>query len=136
MRKSRKPVPAPEEIQALRDEGLNREEIADHFGVSLTTVKRWISAFGVKKPLKRGGKRKQEPRRSLPIDHGVTLMERAQEVFGSRLTEDRWRGYLLDGKPIRTDELLARAGIKVPDEDDAIEARRKARILDRERSFN
>lgn len=116
MKREPKQPPRPEELQALRDDGLNREEIADHYGVSLTTVKRWISIFKITKPSKRTGKRKQEPRRRLPLDDGLTLIDKAKEVLGQRLREDRYRGYVLDGRPVRTDAVIAAAGLEFPPE--------------------
>lgn len=114
-RASKSPPPA-EEIQVLRDEGLNREEIADRYGVSLTTVKRWIKTYEIKKPSKAGGGRRTDQRsRRLPSDWGLTVLDKAKKILGDRLVEDRWKGYLLDGRPVRTDAVIAAAGLSYED---------------------
>lgn len=130
MKRETKTPPPPDELQALRDSGLNREEIAAHYGVSLTTVKRWISIHKITKPAKRAGKRKQEPRRRIAPDDGMTLIDKAKEVLGSRLKEDRYRGYLLDGRPVRTDAVIAAAGLDYPPEPTLAEKRQRALFID------
>jgi len=111
------PIPAPDraELVRMRQQGLTREQIAEHFGVALSRVKRWIKELNVPPD---GFIRKEKIQHSegevLTIDHGLTLVERAKNVLGPRMVEDRNRGYLLDGRPVRVDILIRAAGLEVP----------------------
>ena len=43
-----------EKLRALYESNMSRKEIAKQFGVSETTVYRWIKKFKIKKPEKKG----------------------------------------------------------------------------------
>lgn len=100
---------------------MTREQIKDYYGVSLTTVRRWIKELKVPRPSKqarntqsrhltRFGEIVAEP------DDGLTVMERATAILGSRLTEKRGMGYFLDGRPVSSAKVVAAAGLKFADE--------------------
>lgn len=115
-------TPTREELIELREKRkLTREQIAEHFDTSLSTVRRWIKEKDVPRPsknarykeatnLSRIGEIIAEP------DDGMTLMERAQHILGDRLTEKRGYGYMLDGKPASTQRVVQAAGLKFHDE--------------------
>lgn len=107
------PSPGYEELTKLRQQGLNRDEIADYYGVALSRVKRWITELEIPAPemrRKRSRKISSERGTPLPDDYGLTSIERAQRILGKRMSED-YRGYLLDGRPVRVDILIQAAGI-------------------------
>lgn len=113
------PTPSRDELVRLRESGLNREEIADYYGVPLSRVKRWISELKVPASTKAisvhaRSRNKAEVIVSLGMDHGMTLIDKARLVLGKRMSED-YRGYLLDGRPCRVDVLIRAAGLQVPD---------------------
>lgn len=115
------PVPAPDrdELINLRTRGFNREQIADHFGVSLSRVKRWIKELEVPEPPDRMVKKvkiKHSEGELLDVDNGLSLIEKAQQILGSRMTEERHRGYLLDGRLVRVDILIRAAGLSLPED--------------------
>lgn len=118
-RKTELPVPPKKELEALRTEGFSREEIATHYGVSLSRVKRWILHHDIK-PLSVSKDRQKiissnaKKRRTVGEDDGLTIIELIRVVLGKRITEDH-RGYLLDGRPVRVDTLAKLAGLKIPD---------------------
>lgn len=111
-------TPTKEEIETLRDQGKTRKEIAEHFGVNISQVKRWISGLQVTKKIVRKPNENKPPRPSrgsvLPEDEGLTVMEKAKRILGPRLTEKRGVGYLVDGRVVNTDELLRIAGVTYP----------------------
>lgn len=114
------PIPAPdrEELIKLRQQGLNREQIAKHYGVALSRVKRWVSELDLPEVPARASKREKikfSEGVPLSVDHGLTIIEQAQNILGPRMTEDRNRGYLLDGRLVRIDILLRAAGLAVPE---------------------
>lgn len=116
-------TPTREELINLREtQGLTREQIAEHYEVSLTTVRRWIKELNVPRPskqvrykepsyLSRTGEIIAEP------DDGITVTERAQNILGDRLREDRHRGYILDGRPVSSTVVVHAAGLKFKDEE-------------------
>jgi hypothetical protein len=113
------PAPSREELIKLRESGLNREEIAAYYKVSLSRVKRWIAELGIPssskaKSVHARGRQKAENRNALGVDYGMTLIERARLILGKRMSED-YRGYLLDGRVCRVDVLVRAAGLQVPD---------------------
>jgi len=115
-------TPTRDEIIELREkQGLTREQIAEHYDVSLATVRRWIRDLKIPRPskqvqykqpthLSREGAIISEP------DDGETIMEKAQRVLGDRMTEKRGYGYMLDGRPASTQVLVHAAGLKMKDE--------------------
>jgi transcriptional regulator with XRE-family HTH domain len=110
--------PSKEELEALRESGLTRQEIADRFKVSVSQVKRWISSLQVKKKIVRKPADAKPPKPSrgsyLPEDEGLTVMEKAKRNLGPRLTEKKGVGYLVDGRVTNTDEVLRLAGVQPP----------------------
>lgn len=50
-----------------------------------------------------------------PIGDGLTVLERAVLMLEDRVRETH-QGYLLDGKPCNTKDILAAAGLKFADE--------------------
>lgn len=103
-------TPDRETLTKLRQEGMTRDEIAAYYGVTLARVKRWISDLEVPTPRIKKAKKSETP--PLDMDDGLTLIERAQRILGRRMGED-YRGYLLDGRPVRVDILIQSAGLKV-----------------------
>lgn len=109
-------APSREDLISLREKGMNREAIADYYNVPLSRVKRWIKDLDV--PVIEGRRRKTETppikRQRRNPDDGLTVLERARRILGKRMSED-YRGYLLDGRPVRLDYLLTVAGVALPD---------------------
>jgi len=115
-------APTRDDLINLREtEGMTREQIAKHYNVSLTTVRRWIKDMNIPRPTKqarnthashltRFGEIVAEP------DDGITVMERAETILGARLTVRRGYGYYLDGKPANTEKVIRTAGLKFKDE--------------------
>lgn len=108
------PAPDRDDLIRLRKEGLNREDIALRFGVSLARVKRWIKEMGIPAAINNRAAKKIVPMDSAELgeDYGLTLIEKAKKTLGTRMTQD-YRGYLLDGRLVRIDILLQAAGLKV-----------------------
>lgn len=111
-------TPPREDLIALREAGKSRDEIAAYYKVSLSRVKRWISFHEIppcNEPHKAhlGARNKAERRRALGQDDGLTIVEKARIILGKRMTED-FRGYLLDGRPVRIDTLAKAAGLDIP----------------------
>ena len=114
--------PTREELIQLREDGgMTREQIATHYKVSLTTVRRWIKELKIPRPTKQSRNQKAtnltrfgeivaEP------DDGITIMEQAKNILGERLTERRGLGYFVDGKPVNTRAVIEAAGLKFKDE--------------------
>lgn len=96
---------------ALREQGMNREQIAIYYGVKLSRVKRWIRELDI--PAIRNRKNKLNAGVAR-FEEGLTVIEKARIVLGKRMSED-YRGYLLDRRPVRVDVLLRAAGITLPD---------------------
>lgn len=116
MRKSANPpTPDREALIKLRQNGMNREQIAEYYGVALSRVKRWIKDLEIPE-MPRTPKQLLRPSEGADLgqDYGLTILERAKKVLGTRMTED-YRGYLLDGRPVRIDILVRTAGLRMPD---------------------
>lgn len=115
-------TPTRSELIELREkQGMTREQIAEHYEVSLTTVRRWIKDFAVPRPTKqaRNQRNKNISRIGEIIaepEDGMTIMEQAQNILGERLTERRGMGYYLDGKPVNSRRVIEAAGLKFLDE--------------------
>lgn len=106
-------TPSREELTDLRDQGLNREEIAAHYDVTLSRVKRWLKKQGFNRPERRVlVDPVNVPVADLPFDHGMTMIERAKAALGNRLAEDRHRGYLLDGRVTSSEKVIEAARLK------------------------
>ncbi len=108
------PSPDREDLIRLRADGMNREDIALRYGVSLARVKRWIKEMSIPAANNRRTPLKIVPVESAELgeDYGLTLIEKAKKTLGTRMTQD-YRGYLLDGRLVRLDILLQAAGLKV-----------------------
>jgi hypothetical protein len=106
------PTPSREDIIALREQGLNREEIASYYRVSLSRVKRWIRDLII--PVSPKRQYYKRPVSNGRVDDELTLIEQSRITLGKRMGQD-YRGYLLDGRPVRIDVLIRAAGLKIPD---------------------
>lgn len=115
-------TPNREELINLREtQGLTREQIAEHYEVSLTTVRRWIKEMNVPRPTKQARQqRNKNISRTGEIiaepDDGMTIMDKAKAILGDRLTERRGMGYYIDNKPVSTRRVIESAGLKFLDE--------------------
>lgn len=110
------PTPNREDLVRLREQGMSREQIAEYYNVSLSRVKRWIKDLSIPTASQSSnGKMKQRASDGVALgtDHGVTVIEKARLILGKRMGQD-FRGYLLDGRPVRVDILLRTAGLSVP----------------------
>lgn len=98
--------PTKEELKTLR-ELHTREYIANEYQVSISTVRRWVQGYGLQR-------RRRDAPRPIPMrtnfDSGITVVEKAKRILGSRVTESRL-GYKLDGRPCNVDDILLAAGI-------------------------
>ena len=111
--------PSKADLEALRNAGESRDGIALYYGVSLSRVKRWIKLHDIKpsaEPHKAhiSARNKAERRRAEGVEDGLTVIEKARVILGKRLSED-YRGYLLDGRPVRIDALARAAGLIIPE---------------------
>lgn len=107
------PIPSREDLVKLRESGFTREEVASHYGVSLSRVKRWLRKHGFARAERKiPTEPVDSPIADLPFDTGMTIMERAKLALGTRLTEDRHLGYLLDGRVANTDRILEAARLR------------------------
>jgi hypothetical protein len=103
--------PSKNELQALRDSGASRADMAEEYGVSLSRMKRWISDLSITpRPSKQDPAKPEREKAAviLPITTGLSLMERCQKILGRRMGEDH-RGYLLDGRPASSAQILRAA---------------------------
>jgi transposase len=102
----------------MRQQGLSRDDIAAHYGVALSRVKRWIKQLDIPAVTNRSEEAMRKNRspgaNAVGDDFGLTLIERAKNTLGPRVSQD-YRGYLLDGRPVRVDILVRSAGLDVPD---------------------
>lgn len=109
-------IPTKKDLEEFRELGYTRQEIAEHYGVTLAQVKRWISELNVPKKValktSEGEESKIVRSLSLPSDYGMTLMEKAQEVLGPRLVYKKHLGYFVDGQPKSCDAIVKMAGVK------------------------
>jgi transposase len=112
-------TPNREKLIELRfTKGMTREDIADHFEVSIATVRRWIKDLNVPRPTRsKPSKRDKSLSPSgeiiakLDPDERYTSLEVAQMRLGGRLIEVKGFGYYLDGRPARIDAILEAAGV-------------------------
>lgn len=104
--------PERTDLEEMRSSGMTREEIADHYGVSVSTVKSWISSLGVKKKIVRKPKKTPAIKQIdlHPFD-GMSGIEKAKQILGSRLKECSHRGYLLDGRPVSASKVMEAANL-------------------------
>jgi transposase len=110
-------TPSRERLVELRfEKAMTREDIADHFDVSIATVRRWIKDMYVPRPNRRT--RPKRPKHLTAsgeivakVDDGYNNMERAHIILQGRLVSRAGFGYYLDGKPAHIDDILAAAGL-------------------------
>lgn len=109
-------TPTREDIIHLREQGMTREKISEHFDVSITTVRRWIKQYEIPRPSKQA-RRKRESHLSrngeiiAPLRDDRSILEQAQDILGDRFQEKRHLGYTLDGRPANIDKIIAAAGL-------------------------
>lgn len=106
-------TPSRDTIKSLRAMGMTREEIAALYGVNLARVKRWIRDMDIPPAKRRKSDKISSSDADLGTDHGMTLIDKAKRALGHRMGQD-YRGYLLDGRPVRVDFLIQAAGLTVP----------------------
>ena len=114
-------TPTRDELIDLREgKKLTREKIAEHYDVSLTTVRRWIKELDIPRPTRVKIKRPPHISRNgyiiAILDDGYTVIERALRILGPRALEKRGRGYFLDGMPVSSLVIVHAAGLKTKDE--------------------
>jgi len=112
-KKKQIPPPTKAELQGHRDKGWSREEIADHYGVGLTTVKRWIKLLGIGPRTTRNSPKKPKAKKEPKLEEGYTIMDILAFRLGDRLGENK-NGYTLDGKPCNLDDLMVVARLEFP----------------------
>lgn len=99
-------------LTALRLQGLTREQIMEETGLSLSCIKRAVAIHDIpRKMSERASKRalqKEKPSLVISTDEGITLMMQAKQILGDRMSEDH-RGYLLDGRPASSWQVLKAA---------------------------
>lgn len=112
---SKAPTPPRADLVRLREQGYSRKKIAEFYGVSLARVKRWIREMDVPASTNKftSDKIAAPSPVNLGTDYGLTLIDRAKQKLGERVSQD-YRGYLLDGRLVRVDILISAAGLKVP----------------------
>ena len=105
-------TPSRERLIELRfKKAMTREDIAEHFEVSIATVRRWIKELDIPRPIRRTQQNRPKHLTSLgeivanPGD-GYTSMERARIRLGGRLLLLHGKGYYLDGRPAHVDTIL------------------------------
>ena len=110
-------VPSRSELIKLRfDDGMTREDIAEHFDVSIATVRRWIRDLEIPRPSRRRAAKRPSHLTSSgeivanPLS-GETSLERARKILQGRVIERLGYGYYLDGRPATIDEILRAADL-------------------------
>jgi len=112
-KKLAKQPPTKDELEGFRDQGWSREEIAEHYGVGLSTVKRWIKILGVGPRKARIVKKKPKVKKEPTLAEGYTIMDIVAYRLGDRLGENK-NGYTLDGKPCNLSDLMEAAKVEYP----------------------
>ncbi|QJA43143.1 hypothetical protein [Phaeobacter phage MD18] len=108
-------TPPREKIIELRfDRGMTREDIAEHFDVSIATVRRWIKELNVPRPSRRSRTKRPKHLTSsgeivAKVGDAYNKLERARMTLEGRVVERAGRGYYLDGKPASADEIIEAA---------------------------
>lgn len=100
------PRPEKSELVALRkEEKLTRKEIAEKYGVSVETVKRWVRFYKIQRR-----KKYEVNMKGQTNPPQLNKIELAKRILGSRMESTKmfWK---LDGKPCNTEDLLRAAGI-------------------------
>lgn len=109
--------PSTEELNKLREAGLTRIQIAVKYDVPLSTVKKWLRDIDIvprsnKAEASKPRVRVREKDRNAKLNQ-ESLMEKAKNILGDRMTEKRHIGYLLDGRPVSSWRIAQAAGLDV-----------------------
>lgn len=108
-------TPTREKLIELRfEKGMTREDIAEHYDVSIATVRRWIKEMEVPRPSRRSRPKRPKHLTSsgeivAKADDHYNKLERARITLEGRVVERSGRGYYLDGKPASAEEIIAAA---------------------------
>lgn len=107
------PVPTLEEMLILREK-LTNIQIAELYGVSPSTVKRWVKRLKIapREPKNKDVEDKPRPV-PLPVDSGISLMDQCKQILGGRMTEKTGQGYMLDGRPVSSMQIIKAAGLEM-----------------------
>jgi transposase len=105
-------APSREKLIELRfEKGMTREGIAEHFDVSIATVRRWIKEMEVPRPSRRT--RPKRPKHLTPsgeivaeMGDGYNRFERARIKLEGRVIDYTVRGYCLDGTLASAEEII------------------------------
>lgn len=105
-------MPSFDELSSLRSR-MSNIEIAALKHVSTSTVKRWVKKLGIapREVKNKPPEEKLKPR-PVPVDEGIGLMERCKQILGYRMGED-YRGYMLDGRPASSMQVVRAAGLSL-----------------------
>ena len=102
-------TPTRDKLVELRfDRGMTREDIAEHYGVSVTMVRRWIKKLEIPR-LSRRAKPKHLTSSGEIVakaDYGYTVIETAMMKLGGRMVERDGFGYYVDGTPAHVDRII------------------------------
>lgn len=110
--------PSNVELNALREAGLTRIQIAVKYDVPLSRVKRWLRELEIvpratkvihSKPKARVREKKQT---NVFFD-SESLMEKAKKILGNRMGEKKHLGYILDGRPVSSWQILKAANLSI-----------------------
>lgn len=96
--------PEKEELLKLRKEQ-TREELADYYCVSVSTIRRWVRFYNLQR------RRRETPKPLITRpekDSGITIIDKAKRILGDRLVEKR-EGYFLDRRAVNIDDVLKAA---------------------------
>ena len=112
--------PTKEELTRLREGGMTREDLAAHYDVGVSTIRRWIKEKGVPRPTPNSRRRRMPHLSSngeiiAAADDGKTIMDKARLRLGARFSSHK-QGYFLDGKPASVAVIVHAAGLKFKDE--------------------
>lgn len=109
--------PTNEELSRLREAGLTRIAIAVQYEVPLSRVKRWLRELDVAPRATKLSTSKPQIRVREKQKYGnfeeQSLMEKAKNVLGDRMTEKRYIGYILDGRPVSSWQIAEAAGFPI-----------------------
>ena len=103
-------MPPRDDLEDCKDENMTLQDIADIYNVSVSTVKRWMRHY----KLANGARPRKKKVDMLPapdLSDLICALDRAKEKLKTRLTEHPRRGYLLDGRPVKAEDLIKAAGI-------------------------
>lgn len=109
--------PPVEELNKLREAGLTRIQIAVKYDVPLSTVKKWLRNIDIipranKSENSKPKVRIREKNKISNLNH-ESLMEKAKNILGDRMTEKKHLGYLLDGRPVSSWQIARAAGLHI-----------------------